>query len=228
MKSFCEIFPRGLIVSCQAREDEPLHGSEIMARLAVSAEMGGAGGIRANSPEDVRAIKSACRLPVIAIYKVHTDYAGLFITPTFETARLLAVAGADAIALDGTSRPRPGGEMLPEIIRRIHDELQLPVMADCSTVEEGVMAAGAGADAVATTLAGYTPYTKKTDGPDWAALEGMIREAGTPVVGEGRFYYPPQAARALEMGAWAIVVGGAITRPHEITRRFVDEMGKKQ
>jgi N-acylglucosamine-6-phosphate 2-epimerase len=224
MKSIEKIFQRGLIVSCQAKKGEALFGSEFMARMAIAAYNGGACGIRANGPDDIRAIHEAVSLPIIGINKIHFDGIEVYITPTFESAKAVFKAGADMIAIDGTNRPRPDGEKLETIIKRIHEELDIPVMADCSTVKEGIEAAKAGADIVASTLAGYTPYTQKTEGPDMEVLKGLINKAGVPVIAEGRFYYPEQAALALEIGAYSVVVGGAITRPQDITRRFMDKI----
>jgi len=224
MRHFTDIFPRGLIVSCQAGKAEPLFGSEIMARMALAAQTGGAVGIRANGPEDIRAMKEAVTLPVIGIYKQNVMGVEKFITPTFEAAEAIARAGSDMIAIDATARQRPDGETVASLIRRIREELEIPVMADCSTFEEALDAAKQGADVVASTLAGYTPYTKKTEGPDLALLREMIQHCGVPVIGEGRFHDPHQAAKALQMGAYAVVVGGAITRPQDITSRFVSIM----
>lgn len=221
MKKFTETFPRGLIVSCQAREGEPLHGSDIMARMALSAEMGGAVGIRANTPEDIAAIKKLVSLPVIGIYKIQTGESEVYITPTFESAQAIAGAGADAIAIDATRRTRPQGQTLDSLIDRIHQELNLPVMADCSTVEEGIAAAGAGADVVASTLGGYTSYSRRMEEPDFELLKGLIEHTDLPVIAEGRYHTPEEAALALSLGAYAVVVGTAITRPHEITAGFV-------
>ena len=53
----------GLIVSCQALETEPLYSSKIMARMAFAAKEGGAVGIRANTTEDIIAIKKEVDLP---------------------------------------------------------------------------------------------------------------------------------------------------------------------
>lgn len=220
MKPVTEVFPRGLIVSCQALENEPLHGSDIMARMAIAAEMGGAVGIRANTPEDIRAIRAAVKLPIIGIYKREYEDSEVYITPTFAEAQAVAEAGADMIALDATPRPRPRGETLDQLIDRIHRELDLPVMADCSTVEEGLRAAELGADVVSSTLAGYTPYSRKTEGPDFEMLAELLDRLAIPIFAEGRFHTPEQVARALEMGCYAVVVGGAITRPQEITARF--------
>jgi len=220
----------GLVVSCQSEEGNPFHGPEYMARFARAAELGGAVGIRAKEP-DIRAIKQMCTLPVLGIDKVYFD--GLpgqgfevYITPRFEDAQRIAAAGAGLIALDATPRPRPGGETVEEIIRRIKEELKLPVMADISTVEEAVAAEAMGADLVATTLSGYTSYAPRGEGPDWRLLEAIIRAVKVPVIAEGGITAPAEARRAIDMGAWAVVIGSAITRPIEITKRFVKAMGR--
>ena len=224
MKTVTEVFPRGLIVSCQALEHEPLHGSEIMARMARAAEMSGAVGIRANTPQDIRAITAAVALPVIGIFKQDHEGFDVFITPTFESARAVAEAGSVMVALDATPRPRPNGEDLATIVRRLHEECGVLVMADCSTAEEAIRAAGIGCDVVSSTLSGYTPYSPKLEGPDFEMLEKVLATVKVPVIAEGRYHHPDTVARALEMGCHAVVVGGAITRPQEITKRFVDRI----
>lgn len=217
--AFLEQVRGGLIVSCQALPDEPLHGSEIMARMAQAAQAGGAVGIRANSPQDIRAIRAAVPLPIIGLYKTD-NREGVYITPTFEHARQIAEAGADVIALDATPRPRMNGELLADLIARIHSELGVGVMADVSTLEEARIAQALGADMTGPTLAGYTPYTHKTADPN-ALLRQMVAELSLPVIAEGGFDTPEKARRALEAGAHAVVVGSAITRPQWITARFV-------
>ncbi len=220
MKNVKDIFPRGLIVSCQALKHEPLYGSDIMAKMALAAKLGGAVGIRANTPQDIKAIRNAVELPIIGINKVEIENYEVYITPTFESAKEIALCGVSMIAVEATDRKRP--EPLDRLISRIKDELDMPVMADCSTLEEAVQAAKYGADVVSTTMAGYTSYTTKTEGPDWDLLNKMLDANIRPVIAEGRFHYPDQVAKALESGAHAVVVGGAITRPLEITTRFVD------
>jgi N-acylglucosamine-6-phosphate 2-epimerase len=224
MKNIRKLFPRGLIVSCQALAEEPLHGAEIMARMARAAEMSGAIGIRTNSPPDVAAIRAEVNLPIIGLYKKVLPGCDVYITPKFEFAAEVARAGADVIALDATARPRPAGEDLPTLIRRIHDELGLPVMADISTAKEAATAEQLGADVVGTTLSGYTPYSAQSPGPDFELLADLLKRLAIPVFAEGRFHTPDDAARALEMGCHAVVVGGAITRPQEIARRFFERI----
>lgn len=215
----------GLVVSCQSEEGSPFDHPDFMARFARCAEMGGAVGIRAKEP-DIRAIKQMCSLPVLGIDKVYFEGFEVYITPRFEDAQRIAAAGAELIALDATPRPRPGGDTAEEIIRRIKDELRLPVMADISTVEEAAAAEEMGADLVATTLSGYTDYSPRGDEPDWDLLEAVIGAVKVPVVAEGGFTTPAEARRALDMGAWALVVGSAITRPIDITKRFVSAMSR--
>ncbi len=209
----------GLIVSCQALAHEPLHGAEIMARMARAAQDGGAVGIRANGPADVRAIREAVALPLIGLFKDGIE--GVYITPTLAHARAIAEAGADIIALDATPRPRTNGESLNEIIVALHALGKL-VMADISTFEEGRAAEAAGADLLSTTLSGYTLYSPQQAGPDLELVRHLAAVAHVPVVAEGRIRTPAEVAAAFQAGAYAAVVGGAITRPQIITRTFVD------
>lgn len=211
----------GLIVSCQALEDEPLHGPEFMAAMARAAEQGGAVGIRANTPVDIRAIKAACSLPVIGLYKRNYPNSDIYITPTMAEVRDVIAAGAQVVAIDATARPRPDGLDLPALFARIKREWEILILADISTYEEGVAAVAAGADLVSTTMSGYTPYSPQQTGPDLELVQRLARDLPVPVVGEGRIWSLAEAKQALAAGAHAVVVGTAITRPHEITKRFV-------
>ncbi|MBL8838203.1 MAG: putative N-acetylmannosamine-6-phosphate 2-epimerase [Alphaproteobacteria bacterium] len=211
---------RGLIVSCQARDDNPLHGPVHMAAMARAAEAGGAAALRANGAADIAAIRAASTLPVVGIAKRWREGFDVYITPGFTDAAAAAQAGADWIALDATPRSRDG-EPVASLIGRIRRELAKPVFADVSTAEEGLAAARAGADAVATTLAGYTPYSRPASGgPDFELIRELVAAVDVPVIAEGRFWSPEEVARAFALGAQAVVVGTAITNPREITRRF--------
>ncbi len=212
----------GLIVSCQARPDDALYGSEMMARMAQAARDGGAVGIRANSPPDIRAIKHSVALPIIGIYKKEYPGSDVYITPTMEEIRAVADAGADIIALDATLRPRPGNQTLDDIIATARKEYDVLLMADIATLEEGVNAAESGFDIVATTLGGYTDPSRISREPDLELVEQLAKSVTVPVIAEGRLNTPEQAAEAIRRGAWAVVVGTAITRPHVLTRRFAD------
>lgn len=213
-----------LIVSCQALPEEPLHGPAFMAAMAKAAALGGAGGIRANGEADIAAIRAVVTLPILGIRKRKIAETAIYITPEFADAQAVVRAGADLVALDGTIRQRPPGEpSLRELIARIHDELHAPVMADCSCMADAEASAAAGADLLATTLAGYTEHGRPMiEGPDLDLVGELAAAFPLPVIAEGRFYRPEQVAEAFARGAFAVVVGGAITRPHEIARRFVE------
>ena len=212
--------PKGsLIVSCQAREDNPLHGPQFMGAMALAARDGGAQAIRANGPEDVRAVKAA-GLPVIGIYKLYSPDDPVYITPTIAAADALAEAGADIIAFDCTQRRRRGDDPAV-IIAHIHERLGLESFADISTLEEGIAAAAMGVTYVSTTLSGYTAYTEpKPDLPDLALIRSLGAAIDTPTIAEGRFNTPELARAAIAAGAYAVVVGTMITNPREITRGF--------
>jgi N-acylglucosamine-6-phosphate 2-epimerase len=214
----------GLIVSCQAEPNEPMHGLEHMAAMALAAVEGGAVGIRANTPKDIAAIRLTVSLPIIGIYKLDIPGYAVRITPTIAAAFQVAEAGADIIAIDSTSRPNPDGLSLDERIRLIHERTNCPVMADISIYSEGLAAQQAGADLVSTTLSGYTEDSPTQDSPDFELLHRLVSDLKVPVVGEGRITTPQQAAQALTLGAFAVVVGSAITRPQWITAQFVHRM----
>jgi N-acylglucosamine-6-phosphate 2-epimerase len=217
------LIPKGaLVVSCQARADNPLHGPVYMSAMAQAAQAGGAGGIRANGEADVAAIRAVTRLPILGIAKVWDDRFPVYITPGFEQAAQIAKAGADIVGLDATPRPRDG-EPVERLIGRIRAELGKEVFADTAMLEEGRAAHAAGATYVATTLSGYTEETasRKTEGPDLELLSALVAEIPAPIVAEGRFDTPDLVAEAFRRGAHAVVVGTAITNPREITRNFV-------
>lgn len=221
------LIPKGaLVVSCQARADNPLHGPVYMAAMARAAEAGGAKGIRANGAEDVAAIRAVTRLPIIGISKVWDDRYPVYITPDFENAARVARAGANIVGIDATPRPR-NGESVERLISRIHSELGREVFSDIATLDEGRAAAAYGATYVATTLSGYTEDTasQKSTGPDFELLSALVAAVLVPVVAEGRFDTPALVAEAFERGAHAVVVGTAITNPREITKKFVQTIG---
>ena len=217
----------GLIVSCQALPHEPLHGGDTMAKMAVAAMRGGAVGIRANTVHDIELIKKAVDLPVIGIIKKDYEGCDVYITPTMDEVDALAACGADIIALDATDRLHPGGvtleEFFGEVRKKYPDRL---FMADTSCFEEGKKAAEMGFDLIGTTMAGYTPYTKGTPLPDIALMKRYVNELGKPVIAEGGIWTPEQLRQALDTGVLAAVVGTAITRPMEITQRFVRAIGE--
>ena len=214
----------GLIVSCQALPGEPLYleNDTIMPLMARAAKQAGACAIRTNGVRDVIAIKEETNLPVIGLIKKSYDGYEQYITFTIDEVDKLAEAGADIVALDCTLRKRKDGRTVAEFIKAIKEKYpQVLLMADISNLEEGINAWKAGVDMVGTTLSGYTSYTNKLDGPDYELVENLVNSIKIPVIAEGRIHYPEQAKKMLELGATSIVVGGAITRPLEITSRFI-------
>ncbi|WP_010273457.1 N-acetylmannosamine-6-phosphate 2-epimerase [Paenibacillus senegalensis] len=215
-------FQNGCIVSCQALEDEPLYGSDIMAAMAKAAEQGGAVGIRANTPADIRAIKQVTKLPVIGLYKKNYPGSDVYITPTMNEIREVIAAGADIVALDATKQARPGGVTLKQLFQQIREEYpHILILADVSVYEEGVYAMDLGADLVSTTLSGYTPYSPQQKDPDIDLVARLAALNRTPILAEGRIWTVEQCQESLQQGAYAVIIGSAITRPQEITKRFV-------
>ena len=217
----------GLIVSCQALADEPMFGSEVMAKFALAAKQGGAKGIRANTIPDIRAIKKTVDLPVIGIIKKDYPDSEVYITPTFEEAKALIDEGVDVIALDGTRRSRPTGETLEGLVEKIRAyRKDVLLMADTSTYEEAAYAEKLGFDFAGTTLVSYTPYTKGETIPALPLIQRLAQDLSIPVIAEGGISTPEELRAALDAGAFAAVVGGAITRPKQITERFVAALEK--
>lgn len=218
----------GLVVSCQASRGEPLCAPEHIAALSLSAIAGGARALRLEGVENIEALRSKTDLPLVGITKLEglayeERLKQVYITPGFSDAESLVRAGADIVAVDATERPRPDGVLLKDLIARIHDELGVPVWADISSFKEGIAAFEAGADIVSTTLFGYTQETHlpAEHGPGLELLSDLISHLRVPVILEGRVWHAHEVTKAFELGAHAVVVGSAITRPKLITERFV-------
>jgi N-acylglucosamine-6-phosphate 2-epimerase len=211
--------PRSIVVSCQAGPDNPLHGPAAMALMARAAVAGGAAAIRANGAADVAAIRAAVDVPILGINK-SGDPRGVFITPDADAAAEVAAAGAEVVALDGTLRRRPDGRTLRDHVADIRARLDVELMADVDSLEAGVAAREAGVDLVATTLSGYTGG-EVPEGPDVALVAQLSRVLDCPIVAEGRYWTPDDVRAGFDAGAYAIVVGTAITNPMAITRRLV-------
>ncbi len=213
---------RGLVVSCQAEPGTPLDHPQTLARIARCVCEGGATAIRAAQTANVAAIKTAVDVPVLGLVKRDHPGCEVRITPTFQDAVALALVGADAIAVDATDRSRPDGITTDELIGRIRNELKLPVLADVDTLRSAQAAQDAGADAIATTLSGYTRTTcYNTEGPDIELVRELAARLSVPVVAEGRYTTREQVGAAFEAGARAVVVGTAITSPNWLTAQLI-------
>lgn len=192
-----------------------------MVAMARAAIQGGASAIRANGVADLSAIRAALDVPLIGLLKREDPGLPVSITPDFAAARSVADAGADIVAIDATARPRAGDDTLAALIRRIRTELGCAVLADVATAEEGTAAAAMGADYVASTLSGYTGTSPPDEDPDLDLVAALVASCGVPIVAEGRYATAAQVAAGFARGAYAVVVGTAITNPREITRRLV-------
>lgn len=214
---------RGLIVSCQAVKGEPLYGLGIMKYMARAAVQGGAVGIRANYVSDIKDIKSEVDVPVIGIIKAEYEGSDVYITPTLKEVKELLTTGCEVIALDATTRERPEGAKLEDLVKYIRDNApDVEIMADCSDFEEAKRAHELGFDYIGSTMRGYTPYTKGTTLPDYEFLTKLVKTfPDTKIIAEGGIWERDQLAKVCECGVYAVVIGSSITRPMDITKRFV-------
>jgi N-acylglucosamine-6-phosphate 2-epimerase len=226
----------GLVVSVQAEVGEPLYPPPVIEALCQSVLQGGAVGLRLANVSVIQRLRQQYpHLLVMGLHKPEplppSPLGQVYITATVPQALALVQAGANAVAFDATGRCRDGGQSLPAFVAALKEALpaEVALVADVATVDEGVAAAQLGVHAVSSTLAGYTtataarvlsPYT-----PDWEVLEGLLLQVqgalGVPVIAEGRFWEPADVQRAWRLGAHAVVVGSALTRPHHGVRRLL-------
>ncbi|OLP18019.1 acetylmannosamine-6-phosphate 2-epimerase [Leptolyngbya sp. 'hensonii'] len=214
------ILGRGLIVSCQAPVASPLHDPIVIAAMAQAAIQQGAVGVRIDTPTHIRAVRQRVQAPLIGLWKQPDPDFEVYITPQFHHAAAIAAAGADIIAIDATRRDRPGGETVATLIAQIHSELHRPVMADVDTLEAAIAAAAAGADLIGTTLYGYTAATRHLTPPGFELLQQLVDQLPLPILCEGGIASPQMAKQALDLGAYAIVVGTAITGIEQQVRAY--------
>lgn len=226
---------KGLIVSCQATPEEPLHSPEIMGRLALAAKIGGAVAVRVNTFPDLVAVRKAVDLPILGLIKVPYEGYWPYITPTMKEVDKVVESGAEIICIDATHYPRPDGNTLAEFVHQIREKYpDHEILGDVASVEEGITASELGLDYIATTLSGYTPdtYDKQSDiiielrEPDFDLIEQLAKKIDTPIVAEGRFWDAANAIKAMQLGAYAVTIGAGITRPQIITKKIVDEINE--
>jgi N-acylglucosamine-6-phosphate 2-epimerase len=216
-----EAIRHGLVVSCQAGPESPLNDPKMIAALAASAEMGGAVGFRVDRPENVAAVRAISKLPIIGINKIVTPGYETYITPTYDSVEAIVKAGCDLVAIEATYRSRPGNETFHAIVKKVHTQLGVPVMADCGTTEQCLRALDDGADILATTMATSEPFGKPDNGPAVHIVEELVKVTDTPVIVEGQIWTVEDVQACFAAGAYAIVIGSAITVPQFITQRFI-------
>lgn len=213
----------GLIVSCQARKGQPFDSPELLVKMAMAAQEGGAAGIRADTPEIITTIRQSVPLPMIGINKKRVPGHKVFITPDYEAAAAVAATGAEIIGIECTFQDDLQ-KTLPGMAARLHAEFPCLLMADIATYAEAQFAEAIGFDLVSTTLVGYTDYTASTKEFDFPLLDRMAATLTIPIIAEGRLRTPAEAAETIKHGAFAVVIGKAITMPSEITRWFVEAL----
>ena len=219
----------GLIVSCQALKTEPLYDSYIMSKMAWAAYLGGAVGIRANTVVDIKAIKEKVDLPVIGIIKEEYPDSDVYITPTMKEVDALVEIKCEIIALDATKRVRPNGVELRDFFTEVRAKYPNQLfMADTSCFEEGALAEELGFDLIGTTMAGYTPYTKGRALPDLELIRKYSENLSKPIIAEGGIWSPDDLINVYKAGAFSAVCGTAITRPMDITKRFVKALEREE
>lgn len=213
-----------LIVSCQANETEPLYSPEALLSMARASIEGGAYALRASTPLPIRYMKSFFDVPVIGLYKAVYSDSEVYITPTIKEVDAIAVSGAEIIAVDATLRKRPNNETLEQVLKRIQKKHKLLAMADISTYEEAINAYKLGFDLIGTTLSGYTKYSTQGDKPDFELLKKITKDIKKPIIMEGKIWTPDELEKAFQLGAYAVVIGSAITRPQLITKKFSEKI----
>ncbi len=217
-----------LIISCQAPSDSPLHDASIIASIAQACINQGAKGLRIDSPSHIKAVKQLMPdIPVIGLWKQMGLDSDVYITPRITDAIAVSEAGAEIIAIDATTRNRPNGEKMADIITYIHDELGKLVMSDIDTIENAIASEVAGADLIGTTLYGYTAQTKDFTPPSFDFIEELLKKTNKPIICEGGVKTPLFAKKALEMGCYAVVVGTAITGVDLLAQKFVKEINSQ-
>lgn len=224
MKKCVEKCLNQLIVSCQAYQDTPLYGADNIKKLVECAKLGGASVVRCCWPQDIKAAKEVENITIIGINKIFApngDKNDIFITPTFEAAKEIIEAGADLIALDARITKKRGKEELKNLLAKIHSNFpEIGIMADCETFEEGKFVAETGyVDIIATTLSGLN---KNLNHPDYHLVKKFKNELNLPVNAEGHVWELYDLDLLYAANADMITIGTAITRPHEITKRFID------
>ncbi len=213
-----------LVVSCQPIDNGPMDQPAIVVSMALAAEIAGAGALRIEGIENLKAVTSKVKIPIIGLVKHDLKDSPIRITPHIADVQNLAENGADIIAYDATDRLRPTttANLLAEI-----KSLNCLAMADCASLTDAMNAIKEGADIIGTTLSGYAYDIAESDAlPDFELIE-QFSKLNSFVMAEGRFNSPDLAGQAMQKGANAVTVGSAITRVENITTWFVKQIKSK-
>lgn len=217
----------GLIVSCQAKPDDPIYLPGIIEKMAEAAIWGGASGLRLDRPENVSAVRKQTQLPIIGLWKQYDNQSPVFITPNIEAVEAILDAGADIVAIDGTDRNNAQGEKAYRLIHEVKNRHpDVLILADIRNDHDALLALNAGADFVAPTLYRFDPNAVSTEAPDFKMLTRIVHATADKglVFMEGKIHTPEEAMESLYLGAHAVVVGSTITRPHLTTKRFTQKL----
>jgi N-acylglucosamine-6-phosphate 2-epimerase len=206
-----------LIASCQPVDNGPMDKVEHIVAMALAAVDGGAKALRIEGVENVRAVARATSTPIVGIVKRDLADSEVRITPFIEDVEALAKAGASIIAFDGTDRHRPTPML--DLLEAVH-EAGCIAMADCANYETGMMLAQQGCTFIGSTMSGYLDLNNTPNEPDYELVANWVTQ-GINVIAEGRYNSPERAAKAIELGAFSVTVGSAITRVEHITQWFV-------
>ncbi|MDK2885291.1 putative N-acetylmannosamine-6-phosphate 2-epimerase [Pseudothermotoga sp.] len=216
--------PRGIIISCQLEPGDPVQDVSFIVNMARSADYAGAVAVRTNNADHVRAVKDSVNIPVIGLVKDRNYQA--FITPTFEHARDVIKAGADFVAIDCTRSERP--VQLKTLFEEIRSSFpDVGIIADIADEADAELVSALRPDFIATTLCGYTPYTLGCSLPNIELVRGLSRKMSIPIIAEGGYTTLEEVQNAFQNGAYAVVIGTAITRPWITIKKFVDLFYKK-
>lgn len=216
----------GLIVSCQMEKHAPCFDENIIELMAKSALWGGACALRINGVDNIEKIRKLTDVPIIGLIKVFQEDTEVFMTPTMKEVDEVIKAGADIVAIDGTDR-MINGQKANEIIVEIKKKYpEIVMLADVRDEVDALKSLELGADMVAPTFYRFKKDAKSSDLPDWEMFAKMCKlcKGKGLVLMEGKVWTPDDAIRAFHYGAYAVVVGSAITRPHLIARRFYDHI----
>ncbi|MCD8024318.1 MAG: putative N-acetylmannosamine-6-phosphate 2-epimerase [Candidatus Gastranaerophilales bacterium] len=211
-----------LIISVQSAKNEPLHDKKAMqALIDTVVSLGKIDTLRLAGDRDIKYVRKKYKeIVIIGITKpniIPKNYKELvYITPSPEDAKIVAKSGADIVAFDATLR----NTKIKEIISEIHAQKKL-AMGDIAAFEDAKNAYNSGVDIISTTLSGYTKDTENMpDCPDFELLQKCVKNLNCPCILEGKIWSKNDVIRAFELGAHAVVIGSAVTRPHKIIEKF--------